>query len=387
VTATEEAELRRRMDGLLQSVPLSAVPLEEIIGRGKGIRLRRAGAAAGGLSLAGMVAAAIVLVLRMLQAPAFPVTIAPSGAAAPGGVFASGTANGHAWRLAVQNIADPGQYCLPAITINGTDADPVAPAADSGAAVSLGSDDPGVYFAFIQLPANVDRIILDGRETLPAVQVTACGEHYRLVGFASPLNPMLALTVFGNQPGQPASVTLPIPSISPPPPVTTSQTAGLWNNVGQTRDESASAIIGSGQVSGDAWSIRLVLGSSGDCYAFEFGQPSSAGNNAQMGACGPVGTPSGPETIMALPLADPGLDIGATGYAVQVSPSTAHLRATLSDGSSELVTPQVVAGRKYVAFVAGDSLRLNRLTWLNAAGQAIASSTGLPRYGYTQFQP
>jgi hypothetical protein len=37
--------------------------------------------------------------------------------------------------------------------------------------------------------------------------------------------------------------------------------------------------------------------------------------------------------------------------------------------------------------VAGDSLRLNRLTWLNAAGQAIASSTGLPRYGYTQFQP
>src|ERR1017187_9904504 len=135
------------MDGLLQSVPLSAVPLEEIIGRGKGIRLRRA-----------MVAAAIVLVLRMLQAPAFPVTIAPSGAAGPGGVFASGTANGHAWRLAVQNIADPGQYCLPAITINGTDADPVAPAADSGAAVSLGSDDPGVYFAFIQLPANVDRI-------------------------------------------------------------------------------------------------------------------------------------------------------------------------------------------------------------------------------------
>jgi hypothetical protein len=90
---------------------------------------------------------------------------------------------------------------------------------------------------------------------------------------------------------------------------------------------------------------------------------------------------------MALPLADPGLGTGATGYAVQVSPKTAHLRATLSDGSSELVTPQVVAGRKYVAFVVGDSLRLTRLTWLNAAGQAIASSTSLPRYGYTRFQP
>jgi hypothetical protein len=63
------------------------------------------------------------------------------------------------------------------------------------------------------------------------------------------------------------------------------------------------------------------------------------------------------------------------------------LRATLSDGSSELVTPRVVAGRKYVAFIVADSPRLTRLAWLNAAGQTMASTTGLPRYGYTQFQP
>ena len=90
---------------------------------------------------------------------------------------------------------------------------------------------------------------------------------------------------------------------------------------------------------------------------------------------------------MALPLANSELDIGATGYAVQVSPNTAHLRATLSDGSSELMTPQIAAGRKYVAFIVADSLRLTRLAWLNAAGQTVASTTGLPRYGYTQFQP
>lgn len=193
MSATEEAELRRRMDGLLQSVPLSPVPLDQIIRRGKGVRLGRAAAAAGGLGLVGIVAVAVILALRIFQAPAFPVTNAPSGAATAGGVFASGTANGHAWRLAVQNIADPGQHCLPAITINGTDADPVAPAADSGAAVSLGSADPGVYFAFVQLPANVGRIVVDGRETLPAVKVTACGKHYRLVGFAYPLNRALAV--------------------------------------------------------------------------------------------------------------------------------------------------------------------------------------------------
>jgi hypothetical protein len=51
------------------------------------------------------------------------------------------------------------------------------------------------------------------------------------------------------------------------------------------------------------------------------------------------------------------------------------------------MTPQVVAGRKYVAFIVGDSVRLTRLAWLNAVGQTMASITGLPRYGYTQFQP
>jgi hypothetical protein len=46
-----------------------------------------------------------------------------------------------------------------------------------------------------------------------------------------------------------------------------------------------------------------------------------------------------------------------------------------------------VDGRKYAAFVVGTSLRLDRLTWLDAAGQEIASTTALPRSGYTQFQP
>src|ERR1700727_961344 len=107
------------MDGLLQAVPLSPVPLDQIIRRGKRVRVGRAAAAAGSLTLAGLVTVAVILALQVFRAPAFPVTNAPSGAAGTGGVFASGTVDGHAWRLAVQNIADPGRYCLPAITING----------------------------------------------------------------------------------------------------------------------------------------------------------------------------------------------------------------------------------------------------------------------------
>jgi hypothetical protein len=47
----------------------------------------------------------------------------------------------------------------------------------------------------------------------------------------------------------------------------------------------------------------------------------------------------------------------------------------------------VVDGRRYAAFVIGTSLRLERLTWLDATGKAFASTTLLPRSGYTQFQP
>jgi len=90
---------------------------------------------------------------------------------------------------------------------------------------------------------------------------------------------------------------------------------------------------------------------------------------------------------MALPLGFPDPGTGATGYAVQVSPATAHLRAVLSNGTSELVTPRVIDGRKYVAFIVPSPLRLPRLTWLDAAGRVIASTVRLPPYGYVQFQP
>jgi hypothetical protein len=106
-----------------------------------------------------------------------------------------------------------------------------------------------------------------------------------------------------------------------------------------------------------------------------------------MGYCGPVSTPDGPETIMALPLGFPDSGTGATGYAVQVSPGTDQLTATLSNGSTVSAAFCVVAGRNYAAFVVPNPLRLAKLTWFDAQGRTIASTTALPRYGYTQFQP
>ena len=73
--------------------------------------------------------------------------------------------------------------------------------------------------------------------------------------------------------------------------------------------------------------------------------------------------------------------------AVQVSPGTDQLTATLSNGSSVPATFCVVAGRMYAAFIVPSPLRLSRLSWLDAGGRVMASTTALPQFGFVQFQP
>ena len=379
MTATEERQLRRALHGTLQSVSPPPVPLEAIVRRGRGVRLRRAGAAVGTLALAGIVAVTS-LALRGSQPPAVP-PAAPAVTAGPDGVFASGTADGHPWRLAVQNIADPGYRCLPAIVLNGTDADPVSPDPGNAGSVALGQAVRGVAFAFIQLPARVGGVIVNGDHNVPAVIVHACGYRYRLAGFSYSLAGPLRITLAKPYPGWSADVFVPTPVTQGG----VTQAEGLWINTYTAAGATASATVASGTLQGgQGWIIKLQFGPGGDCYEFD-GQNSLG--STQMGYCGPVSTPAGPETIMALPLGFDEPGVGAIGYAIQVSPGTARVRAVLDNGSSVLATPRIVGGRKYVAFVVPSPRSLHRLIWLDAADRVMASTTAVPQYGYTQFQP
>jgi len=382
MTATEDRKLRRTMHEMLQDVPPSPAPLDAIIRRGKGIRLRRAGAAVGALGLAGIVAVT-TLVLAGGRHQASPAT-APLGPVAPGGVIARGVAGGHPWRLAVQDIADPGYPCLPGITINGTDADWVYPDPGNMGAVALGSALPGFGFGFIQLPADINGVTVNGHR-VQAVTVAACGDRYHIAGFAYSLAKPLRVTVTNPPPGWSTVITMPVVSIQQPSSAVTPETAGLWINTGTPTGEPPYRPLASGTLpGGQGWIIEVQFGTGGTCY--EFDAPSSLGA-AQMGTCVPVSMPNGPETIVALPLGFPNSGTGAVGYAVQVSPGTARLKAVLSNGSSEVATPRVVDGRKYAAFIVPNPLRLSRLIWIDTRGRVIASTTALPPYGYVQFQP
>jgi hypothetical protein len=319
------------------------------------------------------------LALRAGPPPAAPAA-APAITAAPGGVFARGTTNGHPWRLAVQNIADPGYSCLPAIVLNGTDADPVYPKPATAAVIALGPGEPGVGYAFVQLPNAINAIVVNGDVSVPAVTVAACGLRYHVAGFAYSLAKPLRVTVANPPPGWPPVFTMPEVSIQPPGRNTTPENPGLWLNMNTALAEAAQGTLASGTLpDGQQWTIKLQFGAGGDCYELD-------GSSSQMGYCGPVSTPDGPETIMALPLGFPD-GTGATGYVVPVSPGLGQLKATLSDGSSAPVTLCAVDGRRYAAFIVPNPLRLAKLTWYDARRRAIASTTAVPQFGYTQFQP
>ena len=233
---------------------------------------------AGGLGVVAITAAATLLPSPPTptpQPPPLPATVPASGIAGPDGVFASGTVDGHAWRLAVQDIADPGYRCIPAITVNGTDADLLFPDPGDGADVAIGAAAPGIGFAFVQVPDGIDGLIVNGQESVPAIEVTVCGQHYRLVGlayrlkhpprltaqYAGPDSPKTKRSTEGGSPDWRAVYPLPLISIQPPG-VAGPQAYGLWNHVRPVSPKPTRALLASGK----AWSIELIFGVAGDCY-------------------------------------------------------------------------------------------------------------------------
>src|SRR4029077_18773825 len=170
VSGPGDTELRSRVRELLQAVEPPMAPVDAIIRRGRGIRLRRVARGVGGLGVVAIIAAATLLpspATPAPQQPPLPVTVPASGIAGPDGVFASGTADGRAWRLAGRDTTDPAYRCIPAVTINGTDADLLFPNPGDGADVAIGGVAPGIGFAFVQGADGTDGLLLKTHGRLP----------------------------------------------------------------------------------------------------------------------------------------------------------------------------------------------------------------------------
>ena len=188
----DDQAIRGKLHAEFGSLEISPAPVIAVTRRGKAIRARRR-AAASGLAAVAVVA---VLAVRAAQGPApATVTVNAPRPGAPGGVFASGTADGKPWRMAVRNIAaDPGtRWCLPAVMFNGHDGDvlyhsgPGAPSFGNPAFIPSIPGFRGIGAVFTQVTPKVTRLVATfpgGRRlAVRPVWVQACGQRFHLAGF------------------------------------------------------------------------------------------------------------------------------------------------------------------------------------------------------------
>jgi hypothetical protein len=379
VNPIDDQTIRRRLRDEFGSLEISPAPVVAVTWRGKAIRARRRGVA-GGLAAVAVVA---VLAVRAAQGPApATVTVNAPRPGAPGGVFASGTADGKPWRMAVRNIAtDPGtRWCLPAVMLNGRDGDVLfktgsgPPSFGNPAVLTQIPGFPGIRMLFTQVGQRTTQLtamFTNGTMlTVRPVRVSACGQHFHLAGFAFAQS-RGAVSALDSGPGEALSFSYPRKGPGD----------GIWLNTDNSRADvaasQAASPIGAGTVAGQIWHIRTALGLDGQCYTAQL-QALRHGRygRGQSSECVPVAAP--PRTIALSWVSVPGATTNLTGYAGLVNPRTRTVLVSISDGTTRTVRPVNVAGRAYVAFVVPPGCHVIRLRLTQAAGAVYATTSALP---------
>ncbi len=376
----DERTLRQRLHAELGSVEIPPAPVVAVTRRGRAIRARRR-AVAGGLAV---IAVAAVLAARFVGAPGpapAAVTLNAPQPGAPGGVFASGTAHGKPWRLAVRNIAaDPGTpWCLPAVMLNGRDGDVLFKAGSRAAAfgnpavIANIPGLPGVGAAFTQVPPQVTRLLVylpgDRQLSVRPVRVSVCGEQFHLAGFAftDPRRGVSQIMAYSRSRFYDGLVMGKLSA-------GTGFAAGVWTNHDYSHADLAASwahpTIGQDTVAGQRWYIDTSLGLLGQCY----------GGTVRRGRsyveCLPVAAP--PRTIALDYVPLQGGYTQFTGYAGLVNPRTAKITVTFSAAPDLTVRPVNVAGRAYVAFAVPPGCQVTRMRLFDSTGRIFATTTKVP---------
>ncbi len=378
---TDDQLLRQRLHEEFGALEISPAPVLRVTGRGRGVRARRRALAAGLVVLAvlGVVAAG-----RFSKAATgSAITLNAPNPAAPGGVFASGTADGKRWTLAVRNIAAaPGtRWCLPAVMFNGHNGDVLfkvtrgTPTFGNPAFLAYVPGFRGVSAIFTQVAPGQTRLVgtsPDGRSiTARAVQVRACGTTFNLAGFAfAQRHGPTEIATYGRFGlGDGLVVNTGSASVS----MFAATSPGVWSNLDKTQAHIAASQvehpIGTGTTGSQTWHIRASLGLYGQCYTATLRAPGHG--RGQSSECVPVAAPPRTATLTVVPLA--GAQTGLPGYAGPVNPRTAYVIASVNDGSTRRVVPARVGGRAYIALVVPPGCQVTSLRLFDSSGHVFAN--------------
>ncbi len=386
---TDDQRLRQRLHEEFGALEISPPPVLRVTGRGQGIRNRRRAVAAGVvvLAVAGGALSAHATGGKTARPPAL--TVSAPDPRAPGGVFASGTAHGKPWKLAVRNIAAaPGtRSCLAAVMFNGRDGDVLfkagqgTPSFGNPAFLSGIAGFPGINFAFTQVAPGVTRLALtfpDGRHvTARPVRVRACGTSFNLAGFAfagswRTASEIATYNRFGLDEGLVLGSGTTSSSSGPTAP-------GVWANLDKSPSDIAASQagypIGNGAIDGQIWHIKTSLGLYGQCYTATLRAPGH-GRGQSPAQCVPVAAP--PRTVALDPVSIPGATTELPGYAGLVNPRAAKVIVSVDNGTNLRLQPVTVAGRAYIAFAIPPGCQVYLVGLYDAAGHLFATTTTPP---------
>jgi len=379
---TDDQLLRQRLHEEFGVLEISPAPVLRVTGRGRGVRARRRALGAFTVILAALAVAAATRFDKTPATARSTVTLNAPDPAAPGGVFASGTADGKPWALAVRNIAAaPGtHWCRAAVMFNGQDGDvlfktgPGIPSFGNPALLSHIHGFPHVGVVFTQVAMGTTRLALtfpSGRQiSAKPVRVRACGTSFNLAGLAYDSrhvpSEIATYTTFGLDESLDVNVAMDTS-------VFEFTTPGIWMNLDNSRADIAASQaghpIGTGTVNGQIWHMWASLGLYGQCYTAAGRVPGHG--RGQGSECVPVTMPPRTATLTAVAVSSAQTQL--PGYAGLVNPRTAYAYATVSDGTTHQVVPVRVAGRVYIALVAPPGCRLSSLSLFDANGHAFAS--------------
>jgi hypothetical protein len=372
--------LAERIREELSGLPVAPPPAGTIVHRGQAKRSARRWAFTGGLALVAVAVAAVALLQPGPATSRHTVTLNKPNPKAPGGVFASGTADGKPWRLAVRNVAGLNGRCLPAVMLNGRDGDvlfrPAPPAVVNPGFVTNPPGFSGIEFVVAAVSPNVGAVALDasgGRFATTPVTVTECGQRFHVAGWAlrTARHRLPIIETYSARSGLDEEQVVSQQSRGPYSP-------GLWQNIDEMSTDvaasSKTSTIASGAIGNASWKIQVSLGLFGECYT---GVTTTNYGPGQAQECQPVEAPPTGLSLAMVPF-PANTSAQLSGYAGPASPRTARAVVRLSDGTTQTLTPVAVSGRKYLALTVTGQVRVARITLLDAAGHDFATTSAVP---------
>ena len=358
-------DLRDRLDDMLALLVPSPAPVEAAMRQGKRIRWRRRATAAAGLAVV-IAAAAIVSSAVHFGAAPEPatthrgvhdsVTVQPPGSHSPEGEIAQGTLNGKPWRITISKPNGIGQQCFQSAGAAVGGHGPEICAQDTGtvvgAPIAFYESSPPSDMAIsgaVATDVSYASVTLTNGIVLRLHPVEAWGARY--VAFVAPLGTVAKVAAYSARGEIASSVPYPVGSAN----------FGTWYPPGQHGPARASGVIGTGKFDGNAWSVRLSLGPSGECVDFG-GTP----------GCEPYSRPAGTAIVQYTVYG--GLSSSFAVFFGSAAPAVSRIAVEFPDGKT-VARPVTVAGQKYWAFAA-EAYKSVHWTAYNAAGQVVGAGTG-----------